>query len=160
MDAGDLAAIIGAQAGSVDSVQRWGVGGSQGFDGWLPGVPNPFTLEPGHGYFVKLSGVPSGGVASITGLPCTQSVALDFLVVGFGLVGVPVPFSPGGDDAQTLADLIISAGGAVDSVQRWGVGGSQGFDGWLPGGGASPFSIDSRAGYFLKVSQLPGSTGP
>ncbi len=154
LDAGELAGFIGGQGGTVDSVQRWGVGGSQAFDGWLPGVPNPFTIEPGRGYFVKLSAVPSSGSVTVAGVPCLQSVSLDFLVVGFNLVGVPVPFLSGGDNAQTLTDLITGAGGAVDSVQRWGVGGSQGFEGWLPGG-ASPFTIDSKSGYFVKLSQVP-----
>jgi uncharacterized repeat protein (TIGR01451 family) len=69
MSARDLADLISAQGGVVDSVQRWGVGGAQGFDGWLPGSPNPFTVEPDQGYFVKVSAVPANSEVSITGLP-------------------------------------------------------------------------------------------
>ncbi len=148
----DLIAAQGAAQGvAVNSVQRWGVGGSQGFDGWLPGSTNPFTIEPGRGYFVKVSGVPSGFSVSITGARCS-SVPLDFLVAGFNLIGVP--FAPQGYDAKDMADLIAAEGGIVNSVQRWGVGGSQGFDGWLPGS-SNPFPIDPRYGYFIKLSKVP-----
>ena len=138
---------------------RAGVGGSQAFDGWLPGAPNPFAIEPGRGYFVKLSALPANGELSITGLRCTQSVPLDFLVAGFNLVSVPFATPAGGHDAKTLADAIEAAGGAVDSIQRWGVGGSQGFDGWLPDA-PSPFAIDPKTGYFIKLSQAPTTFSP
>ncbi len=156
LSAKDLADVIAAQGGVVDSVQRWGVGGAQGFDGWLPGSSNPFLLQPGHGYFVKLSAIPGSGSVGVTGVPCNQSAPLDFLVPGFNLVGVPYSTPAGGHDAGTLSGLIQVAGGVVDSVQRWGVGGSQGFDGWLPGA-TGPFAISRLAGYFIKLSQVPGT---
>ncbi len=157
MNAKDLTDRIVAQGGVVDSIQRWGVGGSQGFGGWLPGAPNPFTIELGHGYFVKLSALPANGELSIAGLPCTQSAQLDFLGAGFNLVGVPFATPAGGYDSKTLSDAIVAAGGAVDSVQRWGVGGSQGFEGWLPGS-SNPFTIDAKFGYFIKLSKVPTAT--
>ncbi len=158
MNAKQLTDLVSTQglsnAVTVDSVQRWGVGGAQGFDGWLPGSPNPFLIEPGQGYFVKVSGAPSGFSVSVTGQPCTQSTPLDFLVAGFNLIGVPFSSRAGGHDAKTLSDLIEGAGGVVNSVQRWGVGGSQAFDGWLPEA-PNPFPIDPKAGYFVKVSAAP-----
>ncbi len=150
----ELADLIAEQGGAVDSIQRWGVGGAQGFDGWLPGSTNPFLIEPGRGYFVKISVAPENDELVIFGAPCGGSVPLDFLVAGFNLVGIPFASPIGGYDAETLVDLIASGGGEVNSVQRWGVGGAQGFDGWLPGT-LNPFAIDHVAGYFVKLSQTP-----
>ena len=49
--------------------------------------------------------------------------------VGMNLIAVGFLYLSGGHDAKTLADLIEGEGGVVNSVQRWGVGGSQAFDG-------------------------------
>jgi hypothetical protein len=160
----DLAQLIANQGGTVASIQRWGVGGSQTFDGWVSDLPdtNSFEIELGRGYFVKLSKVPTGGKLSLTGTAITQSASLSF-VVGFNLVGIPFATPPSGYTAKSLAQAIdpsgLAKGGIVASIHRWAVGGSQTFDGWvsdLPD--TNSFAIKPEAGYFIKLSEAGGIT--
>ena len=152
---------IAAQGGTVTSIQRWGVGGAQGFDGWSAALPgtNNFAINSGEGYFVRLTGAPSGGNWSLTGPEASASVPLNF-VVGFNLIGVPF-MTPGSYTASTLAAVIDAAGGTVTSIQRWGVGGAQGFDGWsaaLPA--TNDFPIEKDEGYFVRSSAIASGVNP
>ena len=156
----ELADLIAAQNSAVVSIQRWGMGGSQTFDGLVAGrsATNPFELELGRGYFVKLTTAPDGGVFTVTGTPLFAPVPLDF-VVGFNLVGVPFMTPSTGYTAKSLAQKIdpngLAKGGVVASIQRWGVGGSQTFDGWVSDlFDTNSFAVDKTAGYFMKLSQV------
>ena len=162
----DLAGLIAAQNGTVASIQRWGVGGSQTFDGWVADLPgtNPFEIEAGRGYFVKLSAAPDGGVFSVTGAPFALPATLDF-VVGFNLIGVPFMTPSAGYTAKSLAEKIdpsgLAQGGVVASIQRWGVGGSQTFDGWVSDlEDTNSFTIEVIAGYFTKLTQVVTGVEP
>ena len=73
------------------------------------------------------------------------------MVIGFNLVAFPVDIATAlgttTPKATSIRDSIAAQGGTVTSIQRWGVGGAQGFDGWsaaLPG--TNNFDINSGRG--------------
>ena len=82
----DLAELIAVQGGVVAAILKW----NAGYESWLADFPDEkdFPIEPGRGYFVRLSKAPENGRWVLAGAPFTSPVTLD-LGAGFNLIGVP-----------------------------------------------------------------------
>jgi hypothetical protein len=97
----------------------------------------------------------------ITGSPIEAPLPLD-LGVGFNLVSFPV--TTGSQTASTLAEAIRTAvdpqaqvSDVVDTIRSF----AGGFSSWNPlQPGLNDFIIDSRAGYFVQLSQAVQGFSP
>ena len=147
----DLAELIAVQGGVVAAILKW----NAGYESWLADFPDEkdFPIEPGRGYFVRLSKAPENGRWVLAGAPFTSPVTLD-LGAGFNLIGVPFATPAAGYDSKSLAGAMDPQdriqGGVVASILTWDAG----YTAYLTDFPDDKiFPIEPIRGYFVRMVQ-------
>ena len=137
-------------AGTAVELDRWINGG---WDGHRCGLPvNDFTLEPGPGYFVRLTRPVTWTYrGSLVANPATLS-----LFTGWNLVGASAISGTPSVASTTCSQLnTVQAGTAVE-LDRWIDGGWEGHRCGLP---VNDFTLQAGQGYFVRLTR-PATWAP
>ena len=137
-------------AGTAVELDRWINGG---WDGHRCGLPvNDFTLEPGPGYFVRLTRPVTWTYrGAVVATPATLSLG-----AGWNLVGASAISGTPSVASTTCSQLnTVQAGTAVE-LDRWIDGGWEGHRCGLP---VNDFTLQSGQGYFIRLTR-PATWAP
>ena len=132
-------------AGSAYEIDRWE---NSGWEGHRCGVPaNNFTLEPGRGYFIRVTKPVTwsvGGTRIIT--PPSLSLGTGWNLVGVGAVAPGTVSAPSG---CTAMDGTAGTGTVVE-LDRWEAGAWEGHRCGLP---VNAFTLQAGRGYFVRLTR-------
>jgi len=138
-------------AGSAYEIDRWE---NSGWEGHRCGVPaNNFTLEPGRGYFIRVTKPVTwsvGGTRIIT--PPSLSLGTGWNLVGVGAVAPGTVTAPSG---CTAMDGTAGTGTVVE-LDRWEAGAWEGHRCGLP---VNAFPLQAGRGYFVRLTR-PATWAP
>ena len=137
-------------AGTAVELDRWINGG---WDGHRCGLPvNDFTLEPGPGYFVRLTRPATWTYrGAVVATPATLSLG-----AGWNLVGASAISGTPSVASATCSQLnTVQAGTAVE-LDRWIDGGWEGHRCGLP---VNDFTLQAGQGYFVRLTR-PATWAP
>jgi len=138
-------------AGSAYEIDRWE---NSGWEGHRCGVPaNNFTLEPGRGYFIRVTKPVTwslGGTRIIT--PPSLSLGTGWNLVGVGAVAPGTVSAPSG---CTAMDGTAGTGTVVE-LDRWEAGAWEGHRCGLP---VNAFPLQAGRGYFVRLTR-PATWAP
>ncbi|NDF07880.1 MAG: hypothetical protein EB058_04285, partial [Proteobacteria bacterium] len=139
------ASLDGTVAGSAYEIDRWE---NSGWQGHRCGVPaNNFTLEPGRGYFIRVTKPvtwPLGGTRIIT--PPSLELGTGWNLVGVGVVAPGTVTAPSG---CTAMDGTAGTGTVVE-LDRWEAGAWEGHRCGLP---VNAFPLQAGRGYFVRLTR-------
>jgi hypothetical protein len=143
-------ALNAVTAGSAVELDRWINGG---WDGHRCGLPvNDFTLEPGPGYFVRLTRPVTWTYrGAVVATPATIS-----LFTGWNLIGASAMSGTPSVASATCSQLnTVQAGTAVE-LDRWIDGGWEGHRCGLP---VNDFTLQAGQGTFIRLTR-PATWAP
>ena len=139
------ASLDATVAGSAYEIDRWE---NSGWDGHRCGVPaNNFTLEPGRGYFIRVTKPVTwslGGTRIIT--PPSLSLGTGWNLIGVGAVAPGTVTAPSG---CTAMDGTAGTGTVVE-LDRWEAGAWEGHRCGLP---VNAFPLQAGRGYFVRLTR-------
>ncbi len=145
------ASLVATVAGSAYEIDRWE---NSGWDSHRCGLaPNNFTLEPGRGYFIRVTKPVTwsvGGTRIIT--PQSLSLGTGWNLFGVGAIAPGTVIAPSG---CTAMDGTAGTGTVVE-LDRWEAGAWEGHRCGLP---VNAFPLQAGRGYFVRLTR-PATWAP